>query len=75
MANLWVSRLIGDEQPGVTAKYTLTMQQFYQANSPLLPSGVSIETGRDLEALRRRGFLGLRRFQPAARSLRIWLNA
>ena len=40
VANLWVSRLIGDEQPGVTAKYTLTMQQFYQANSPLLPSGV-----------------------------------
>jgi hypothetical protein len=40
VANLWVNRLIGDEQPGVTQKYTLTTQQFYQANSPLLPSGL-----------------------------------
>jgi hypothetical protein len=40
VANLWVNRLIGDAQPGVTQKYTLTTQQFYQANSPLLPSGL-----------------------------------
>jgi hypothetical protein len=40
VTNLWVNRLIGDEQPGVTKKYTLTTQQFYQADSPLLPSGL-----------------------------------
>ena len=40
VANLWVNRLIGDQQPGVTKKYTLTTQQFYQADSPLLPSGL-----------------------------------
>jgi len=40
VANLWVNRLIGDEQTGVTNKFTLTTQQFYQANSPLLPSGL-----------------------------------
>ena len=40
VANLWVNRLIGDEQPAVSKKYTLTTQQFYQADSPLLPSGL-----------------------------------
>jgi len=40
VTNLWVNRLIGDEQPGVTKKYTLTTQQFYRADSPLLPSGL-----------------------------------
>jgi hypothetical protein len=40
VANLWVNRLIGDEQPGVTKKYTFTTQKFYQADSPLLPSGL-----------------------------------
>jgi beta-galactosidase/beta-glucuronidase len=38
--NLWVNRLIGDQQPGVTTKYTYTAQQFYRADSPLLPSGL-----------------------------------
>lgn len=38
--NLWVNRLIGDQQPGVTRKYTYTTQQFYRAESPLLPSGL-----------------------------------
>ena len=38
--NLWVNRLIGDQQEGVTTKYTLTAQQFYRADSPLLPSGL-----------------------------------
>ena len=40
VANLWVNRLIGDAQADVKTKYTLTTQQFYQANSPLLPSGL-----------------------------------
>ncbi len=38
--NLWVNRLIGDQQEGVTAKYTYTAQQFYRADAPLLPSGL-----------------------------------
>ena len=38
--NLWVNRLIGDQQEGVTTKYTYTAQQFYRADSPLLPSGL-----------------------------------
>jgi hypothetical protein len=38
--NLWVNRLIGDQQEGVTKKYTYTAQQFYRADSPLLPSGL-----------------------------------
>ena len=38
--NLWVNRLIGDQQPNVTKKYTYTAQQFYNADSPLLPSGL-----------------------------------
>jgi hypothetical protein len=40
VTNLWVNRLIGDEQPGVAKKYTYTTQKFYQADSPLLPSGL-----------------------------------
>ena len=40
VTNLWVNRLIGDQQPGVTDKLTYTTQAFYQANSPLLPSGL-----------------------------------
>ncbi len=40
VTNLWVNRLIGDQQPGVTKKYTYTTQAFYSANSPLLPSGL-----------------------------------
>ena len=38
--NLWVNRLIGDQQEGVTTKYTYTAQQFYRADSPLMPSGL-----------------------------------
>ena len=38
--NLWVNRLIGDQQPNVAKKYTYTAQQFYRADSPLLPSGL-----------------------------------
>lgn len=40
VVNLWVNRLIGDQQPGVTNPITYTTQAFYQADSPLLPSGL-----------------------------------
>jgi hypothetical protein len=40
VTNLWVNRLIGDAQTGVTNKITFTTMPFYQANSPLLPSGL-----------------------------------
>ncbi len=40
VTNLWVNRLIGDAQPGVKVKTTFTTMPFYQANSPLLPSGL-----------------------------------
>jgi len=40
VTNLWVNRLIGDEQPGVAKKYTYTAMPFYKADSPLLPSGL-----------------------------------
>jgi hypothetical protein len=40
VVNLWVNRLIGDQQEKVTKKYTYTAQQFYRADSPLLPSGL-----------------------------------
>ena len=40
VTDLWVNRLIGDQQPGVKTKITYTTQDFYQADSPLLPSGL-----------------------------------
>jgi len=40
VTNLWVNRLIGDQQPGADKKYTYTTMAFYQADSPLLPSGL-----------------------------------
>jgi hypothetical protein len=40
VTNLWVNRLIGDQQPGNGKKYTYTTQAFYRADSPLLPSGL-----------------------------------
>ena len=40
VTNLWVNRLIGDAQPNVTNKITYTTMPFYQANSPLQPSGL-----------------------------------
>ena len=39
VTNLWVNRLIGDQQHGAKT-YTYTTQQFYQADSPLLASGL-----------------------------------
>jgi hypothetical protein len=40
VTNLWVNRLIGDAQPDVKVKTTFTTMPFYQASSPLLPSGL-----------------------------------
>lgn len=40
VTNLWVNRLIGDQQPGNKKAYTYTTQAFYRAESPLLPSGL-----------------------------------
>ena len=40
VTNLWVNRLIGDAQPGVTNRITYITMPFYQANSKLLPSGL-----------------------------------
>jgi hypothetical protein len=38
--NTWVNRLIGDQQPDATTKYTFADVKPYKANSPLLPSGL-----------------------------------
>jgi hypothetical protein len=40
VTNTWVNRLIGDAQPNVATKITYTTMPFYQADSPLLPSGL-----------------------------------
>ncbi len=40
VTNLWVNRLIGDEQPWSMKKYTFTDFRPYKADSPLLPSGL-----------------------------------
>ena len=40
VTNAWVNRLIGDQQPDATKKYTFTDIRPYHANSPLLPSGL-----------------------------------
>jgi hypothetical protein len=40
VANLWVNRLIGDQQPNAAKKYTFTTHNPYKASSPLLPSGL-----------------------------------
>lgn len=40
VTNLWVNRLIGDQQPDISYKYTYTTDAFYNADSPLLPSGL-----------------------------------
>jgi hypothetical protein len=40
VTNLWVNRLIGDQQPDAAKKYTFTTFKPYNADSPLLPSGL-----------------------------------
>ncbi len=40
VTNLWVNRLIGDQQPGITQKISYTTMPFYQADAALLPSGL-----------------------------------
>jgi alpha-L-rhamnosidase len=40
VTNLWVNRIIGDQQPNVTNKITFTTMPFYKADAPLLPSGL-----------------------------------
>jgi hypothetical protein len=40
VTDLWVNRLIGDQQPNVTQKITYTASSPYRADSPLLPSGL-----------------------------------
>ncbi|HEX8056534.1 MAG TPA: glycosyl hydrolase, partial [Novosphingobium sp.] len=40
VANLWVNRLIGDAQPGVTSKITWTALPTYKASAPLRRSGL-----------------------------------
>ena len=40
VVNSWVNRIIGDQQPGVTTKYTFETWNSYKADSPLLPSGL-----------------------------------
>ncbi len=39
VTNAWVNRLIGDQQPDSTTKYTFTTVAQYKANSRLQPSG------------------------------------
>jgi hypothetical protein len=40
VTNLWVNRLIGDQQPYAVRKYTFTDIKPYKAESPLVPSGL-----------------------------------
>jgi hypothetical protein len=40
VTNAWVNRLIGDQQPDATTKYTFADVKPYKANSPLRPSGL-----------------------------------
>ena len=40
VVNSWVNRLIGDQQPSATTKYTMADVKPYKANSKLLPSGL-----------------------------------
>jgi hypothetical protein len=40
VTNLWVNRIIGDQQTDARQKFTYTAQRFYRANSKLLPSGL-----------------------------------
>ena len=53
--NAWVNRLIGDQQPDATTKYTFAPSKPYKADSPLLPSGLlgPVQIYATLDARRR----------------------
>lgn len=40
VTNAWVNRLVGDQQPDATTKYTFTTEHPYNANTPLQESGL-----------------------------------
>jgi hypothetical protein len=40
VTDLWVNRLIGDQQKDIKEKITYTTMPFYRNDSPLLPSGL-----------------------------------
>ncbi len=40
VTNLWVNRMIGDQQPWALKKYAFADFNPYKADSPLLPSGL-----------------------------------
>ncbi len=40
VTNVWVNRLIGDKQPGVSTTYTTTTFPYYKATSTLQPAGL-----------------------------------
>ncbi|MDR3711356.1 MAG: glycosyl hydrolase, partial [Puia sp.] len=40
VTNAWVNRIIGDQQPDATTKYTFITEKPYNAQSPLLASGL-----------------------------------
>ncbi len=40
VTNLWVNRMIGDQQPWAVKKYAFASFTPYKADSPLLPSGL-----------------------------------
>lgn len=40
VTNLWVNRLIGDQQPGASTTFTSTSWPYYHADSPLMRSGL-----------------------------------
>jgi len=40
VTNTWVNRTIGDEQPGVVKRITYVPYKEYEADDPLLPSGL-----------------------------------
>lgn len=40
VTNVWINRIIGDKQPGISKKYTFTIGSPYQVNSELVPAGL-----------------------------------
>lgn len=40
VTNAWANRMIGDEQPGTTRRYTVSSYRPYMQSSPLQPSGL-----------------------------------